>query len=512
MRELLRSIRRHAALTPHRPAVTDGTSFLDYADLAARVAGTAGALTTVERGRARPVIGLVGGNRVEWTVAQLAIWHAGYTAVPLPPFFSPDQWRHIAVDAGITHVIHGPDVDPDLIADLGVPILRIPDVTATTAALDHAGTARQIIYTSGSTGTPKGVILEGRQLSWSTMALTEAIGARPDDHYLSLLPMALLLETLCAVTMPLRAGARVTLMPELASRIGGPPPPGLARAIAAAAPTCLMLVPQLLSAWVTELEQRGGVVPPSLRLVAVGGAAVPTALAERAWALGIPVHEGYGLSECCSVVTLNRPGERRAGTVGRPLPGLRVTLDQGEIVVAGPSIMSGYVGRPSIDAPARPANWYTGDLGSVDSDGHLTIHGRRDALIVTPWGRNISPEWVEAHFLNDSRLSHCLLSDGGMDGLAILLVPSPGAEAWFQAADSGTIGALVAEAAASLPPYARPHRHHVVLPRDLAARGLFTVNGRLRRRETAAAYHSRLHPLAPPADAVPNRLTETARD
>ncbi|MEA1647971.1 AMP-binding protein [Nitrospirillum sp. BR 11164] len=496
MHEILRSIRRHAAVTPHRPALTDGASALDYATLAARVAGTAQALTALARSGARPVIGILGGNRVDWVVAQLAIWQAGYTAVPLPPFFSPAQWRHIAADAGITHIIHTPDIDPGLADPLGLPMRPVPAMIAATAALDPAGTARQVIYTSGSTGTPKGVLLEGRQLSWSTLALAQAIDARPDDHYVSLLPMALLLETLCAITMPLTAGARVTLMPGLTAGIGGPAPLRLANAITAAAPTCLMLVPQLLAAWVTELEQTGGTVPPDLRLMAVGGAAVPPALAERAWALGIPVHEGYGLSECCSVVALNRPGQRRPGTVGRPLPGLNVTLDEGEIVVTGPSVMSGYLGMAPANEPAGPATWRTGDLGAFDDDGHLTVHGRRDALIVTPGGRNISPEWVEAHFLNDPRLSHCLLSDGGMDGLAVLLVPAPAAEAWFQTAGDDAIAAMASTAAAGLPAYARPRRHHVAALRDVAARGLLTANGRLRRRETAAAYHPQLHPPA----------------
>ncbi|MEE3624427.1 AMP-binding protein [Nitrospirillum sp. BR 11752] len=522
MLDLLRAMRRHAAVTPHRPAITDGTTTLDYASLAARVAGAAQALRTLDGQGGPCVIGILGGNGVDWVVTQLAIWQAGHTAVPLPPFFSPAQRRHIATDAGITHIVHTPDADAASAATLGLPLHPVPRATASAAALDHAASARQFIYTSGSTGTPKGVLLEARQLGWSTTALAQAIGARSDDHYVSLLPLALLLETLCAVTIPLSAGAHVTLVPDLAARIGGPVAPGLAATIADLAPTCLMLVPQLLSAWVADLERRGGAVPARLRYVAVGGAAVPPALAQRAWTLGIPVHEGYGLSECCSVVALNRPGERRPGTVGRPLPGLRVTIDQGEIVVAGPPVMSGYVGQaPLPSGPEQPAVWRTGDLGSFDDDGHLVIHGRRDALIVTPWGRNISPEWVEAHFLGDPRLAHCLLSDagpeggpgGGPEGLALLLVPAPAAEAWFKAASETAIDSLVTAAAAGVPGYARPRRHHVAFARDMAALGLFTANGRLRRRETAAAYRPHLHPpgaIPAPAIDVPSPLLTEA--
>jgi len=136
--------------------------------------------------------------------------------------------------------------------------------------------------------------------------------------------------------------------------------------------------------------------PESLRFVAVGGAPAPEALVEAAWALGIPVFEGYGLSECCSVVALNRPGARKNGSVGRALPGLKMSIDQQEIIVEGPSVMDGYLG--GTDAGRV---WRTGDLGAIDADGYLTVHGRKDNLLVTAAGRNVSPEWIETLLLSD---------------------------------------------------------------------------------------------------------------
>lgn len=548
MREILHALARRARTAPSRPAVSDGALSLDYAALAASVTATAAALRALPMPPGvPPVIGIPGGNRVEWVVAQLAIWRAGLTAVPLPPFFSDAQRRHILADAGVTHILHtqgevarGEVAQGEMAENaLDLPTLPVvlrdgspesgPESGPDLALCDDAA---QIIYTSGSTGTPKGVRLEAAQLGWSAAALARAIDARADDRYLSLLPLALLLETLCAVAVPLLVGGHVTLAPTVTAGFRGGTPVDPAAPIAAARPTCMVLVPQLLAAWVGSLEQGGVPAPDSLRLVAVGGAAVPASLAARAWKLGIPVHEGYGLSECCSVVALNRPDERRAGTVGRPLPGLAVTIDAGEIVVTGPSVMSGYLrGTPlpvlspfppsltrlAVASPPVPAlpvapsrTWRTGDLGSFDDEGRLTVHGRKDNLIVTPWGRNISPEWVEAAILGDPRVGLCLLSDGGEAGLALLLVPSPLGAPWFLAAPPAAVAALVAAACADIPDYARPRRQHVSTLADIAGRGLLTGNGRLRRRETAAAYRHALHPPSSSSPPTPSPSSSPA--
>jgi long-subunit acyl-CoA synthetase (AMP-forming) len=146
--------------------------------------------------------------------------------------------------------------------------------------------------------------------------------------------------------------------------------------------------------------------------------------------IGMPIYEGYGLSECCSVVSVNRPGECREGTSGKPLLGLQVSIEDGEVVVEGPSIMDGY-----LHSEAPPRKWNTGDVGSLDDDGFLTIHGRRDNMIVTPFGRNLSPEWLETILLGNPKLRACIIAQlGDPPELAALLIPSPAAEAWFEAA------------------------------------------------------------------------------
>ncbi len=128
-----------------------------------------------------------------------------------------------------------------------------------------------------------------------------------------------------------------------------------------------------------QLDAARHAAPQSLRFVAVGGAPISAALAERAWELGIPVHEGYGLTECCSVVAVNRPGRRKAGTAGEPLPGLDVRIEQGR----GRGERADRHGGIPEPGGAATQPWRTGDLGSIDRDGLLRVTGRKDNLLVT---------------------------------------------------------------------------------------------------------------------------------
>ena len=459
MRELFAALATHAAAPGGRMSFDDGTTRLDGWTLARRVAACAAGLARLPA--ATDAIGLLGGSRVEWVVGQLAIWHAGRSAVPLPAYLRTPQLAGIVRDAGVAHVLATPDA-AERAAELGLPFSVIDDAEAPFAP-PRAGEARHVIYTSGSTGTPKGVVLGSRQMMWSAGALATAIDAGAEDSYLSILPPALLLETICAVLVPILSGAPVRLASGLAEAFDAADGASLSAAIAAHRPSCLVLVPELLSRWVAALEQDGTTAPESLRLVAVGGATVPPALAARAWARGIPVHEGYGLSECGSVVALNRPGTRRAGTVGKPLPGLDVRVDDGEIVVRGPSVMERYLhGQPV------SGEWRTGDLGAFDADGNLIVHGRLDNLIVTPIGRNVSPEWIEALLAADPRVSACAVAHLYGPHLVAALVPSARGAEWFARASAADIAAFADACCRDVPAYAVP-REFVVVPKSALA-------------------------------------------
>ncbi len=424
------------------------------------------------------VIGILMPNGVRWAVAAVAAAMAGKVLVPLPTFFTIEQISHVVVDAGIGLILT--DTPPEGIASAVPPtlVVAVDDRQPTDTRLRPGFSV--ITYTSGSTGTPKGVRLGSRQIGWSARALAKASGATSGDRHLSLLPLSLLLEMISAIFVPLVVEGSTFFDRDMAETVGRGRVGSLAGAFDRHHPTTAVLVPQLLKVWAADLAATGQRAPSSLRFVAVGGAPVPLAIAETAIKLGIPVYEGYGLSECCSVVALNSPGQRAPGTVGRPLDGLDVMLDDGEIVVAGPSVTDGYLGRAD-----HKGAWRTGDLGRFDADGNLTILGRKDNLIVTGYGRNVSPEWVETALLNDPRLMLACLSGGAEAPLTALLIPVPHAEKAILDMSGEDLGEQVARLTAHLPVYARPDR--VVALSLIGARTarLLTDNGRVKRAAVA---------------------------
>ena len=480
MSDTLMALAGHVAARPHAPAFTDGNDTIDFATLSRRVAGFAAAAADLP-----DPIGLLAPSSIDWLVADLGFWAAGRSVVPLPHFFADAQLSHILRDAGIGTVFASA-AEKERVARLGARALPLRQGEAEWTATPMTG--QRIVYTSGSTGAPKGVVLGPRQIRHTCAALVRAVEACPADRHLSVLPFSLLLEAVCGIYLPILAGGHGTIAPEVIAASGPEIAVRLGEIADRVRPTTTVLVPQLLQGWVLMAAVGRVTVPDSLRFIAVGGAAVPEPLAARAWELGLPVHEGYGLTECGSVVAVNTPGRRRPGTVGRPLPGYAVELaPDGEIIVAGAAVTEGY-----LNAEARSEGcWHTGDLGTFDAEGYLSILGRKDSLIVTAAGRNVSPEWIETMLLADPRIARAVvLADGG--GLAALLEPSALGQLWFDHADEAAIFKLVSQLCAAAPNYALPGNAIVVAPDALADRGLLTANGRPRREAIAADFADRL--------------------
>jgi len=248
-------------------------------------------------------------------------------------------------------------------------------------------------------------------------------------------------------------------------------------AVTTQAPNSLILVPELLHV-LLDAAERGWVVPRSLNFIAVGGARVSSALLERADAVGLPVFEGYGLSECGSVVCLNTPQARRAGSVGRALPHARVRVDpDGQVYVAG-SVMLGYLdGRPLPPG----AEYATGDLGSLDDDGFLRLTGRAGNRFITSYGRNVSPEWIESEI--SQRLGAAPVFACGEARPYVVVLLGVGHETCDAA-----IERAIAAANTVLPEYARVRRW-MRTPRPFSLEdGTLSANGRLRRGGIHARY------------------------
>jgi len=437
---------------------------------------------------------LLADNGLGWAVADLALHLEGLLSVPVPSYFTVAQRLHALDDAGIDCLLADAPLEArEWLAGwrqvghsdvTGLTLFR-RDLDPFAASAPATGTAK-VTYTSGSTSAPKGVCLSTAQLEAVAASLAAATASLALSRHLCLLPLPTLLENVAGLYAPLLRGATCLLPGSHVTGMSyaGPDPSRLLACIAQSRPESLILVPELLQLLVLAAE-RGWPVPPSLQFVAVGGAAVSPLLLERAATVGLPVFEGYGLSECASVVCLNTPAARRPGSVGRPLPHarLRVAAD-GEILVSGTTFL-GYLGDAPRDDGEELA---TGDLGTVDEDGFVTLRGRRRNVFITSLGRNVTPEWVEQEIRQFPGIRHVMVS-GESRPYPVALV-SAGAD--VAAAD---IGRAVAAANARLPDYAQVRRWWRA-PRPFSFDdGLLTANGRLRREAIAARYGAQLDAL-----------------
>lgn len=491
MSRVIAALRENARATPTRIAVDDGRAAMSYGQLARAVDQAAGQLRkSVPHGRR---LGLLADNSCAWVIADLAALAAGIAIVPLPTFFSAAQIAHALRQADVGYLLLD---DPRRSAGILPPDscearasiehlagIELPAVAA--AAVVPAGTWK-ITFTSGTTGEPKGVCLGANELETTAQSLLDASGCGADDRHLCLLPLATLLENIGGVYAPILAGATV-LAPSLA-RLGfsgssSLDVSGFIGALHAWQPTSLIAVPQLLQVLV-RAAQGGVALPHSLRHVAVGGAPLTLRMLHQARAVGLPVYEGYGLSECASVVAVNRPDAARPGSVGKPLPHIRIAFaEDGEILVGG-AAMRGYLGEP-----ARPDDSIaTGDLGHLDSDGFLHLTGRKKNLFVTAFGRNVAPEWVECELAARPPIAQAAVFGEARPFNTAVIVAQP-------SASDQAIDAAIADANRHLPDYARVQAWIPATAMFSADNGLATANGRLRRMEIFARYAERIEAI-----------------
>lgn len=475
MREVLDALLYHASDRPKAIAISDGARSVTYEELAHLVLSNAKLFTPLP-----DRVAILAENSIEWVIADLALAFCGKTTIPVPTFFSVEQFTHIIKNANARHILCSKNTKP-IASALGVPISTIDDVPDTQEmswAECIGENAGRIIYTSGTTGAPKGVRLGSKQITASAQALGEAISATQDDVYLSVLPFSLLLEQITAIAAPLLIGARVELAPDCATQAAKGDPSGIITAFEQTRPNVSVLVPSLLGAWVMGLAQSQMKAPDSLRFVAVGGAPVANKLLNAAQSVGIPAFQGYGLSECCSVVSVNRLGDNKSGTVGKPLDGINITIDDGEIVISGDTVMNGYLGDKNPNGV-----WRTGDLGEIDKDGNLRVLGRKDNILVSANGRNVNPEWIEALIEDMPSIAKAILLLDNDGRIVVLLAPAMAGEHELNQMGEEARHKIVLESLNGIPDYAIPMRHALVNIGELAASNLLTPSGEARRKE-----------------------------
>ena len=448
-------------------------SVLDPETLTTRSARLAAALRAM-----RPhvqVLGLLADNGLDWIALDRAAQRSGVTLVPLPAFFTAAQLAH-AVQA--SHMDSLFCHDASLAQSLGFSPAGLPDGMPwhrrSIARRNASPRASKITFTSGTTGAPKPVQLSTREQWQVAHSISDALRPLRLRRHLCLLPLALLLENVAGVYAAEIAGAHCCVPPL--AEVGMQGASGFdAHACLAAIERweaqSVILLPQMLAALTSALEA-GARLPRSLRFAALGGARTAGALLERARRAGLPVYEGYGLTECGSVVTLNHPDAERPGSVGRPLAHARVRIERGEIEVR------------------RQSRWFpTGDLGRLDADGFLYVEGRRKNVLITSFGRNVSPEWPEAELVAQPAIAQAAVFGEARAQLRAVLVAASAA------LSDAALERQVDAANARLPDYAQVRRWVRADGGFTSQNGLATANGRPKREAIWQTYGKRLDAL-----------------
>ncbi len=406
-------------------------------------------------------VGLLSENRVEWILADLGTLAAGAADVTIhAPSTSPQveyQLRH----ADCVGLFLSDDAQADKIR----PILdRLPQIRflvsfdpirtnglerlqlftldgfvsrglRDASALNQVGQREAciapddlatIIYTSGTTGLPKGVMLSHGNLLSNAEATLQLCGLTPGETTLSWLPYSHVYARTVDHVMAMLCG-NTTCLAESADT--------LVRNLAETQPTRMTAVPRFYEkVWgsVEHLpkDQRAAtlrmIFGPRLIQLSSGGAPLPRHVNEGFIEAGIPLLEGYGLTESSPVIAFNRMEAYRLGTVGQAAPGVEVRIaDDGEILTRGPHVMQGYYKDPEATSRAVVDGWlHTGDLGSLDADGYLTITGRKKELIVTSQGKNIAPNELERLLLTDPGIDQAIVHGDGRPFVSALIVPN----------------------------------------------------------------------------------------
>ena len=424
---------------------------------------------------------LMADNSTEWLAADLALQEIGVSIIPVPGFFTCEQVNHI-VEAYRPTAVFGelqmidrfiPNVDCHGIPETGWVCGRLPVAPGET---DQQCVTRgsKLTFTSGSTGNPKAVIIPPSEQWRVANAIAHELRDLRGGIHLSLLPLPVLLENVAGAYTSLMLDASL-VTPSLRdvglTGSSGFDPERAIHAMAQSKCTTAILLPHMLFL-ISDVLQKSGKTLPTLRFVAVGGAPVAPGVLESCREMGFPVFEGYGLTEASSVVCMNTPDNFRPGSVGKALPHQRLKIaEDGEILISY-----------SVLQKKAADDWFeTGDLGDLDSDGYLYIHGRKKNLLITGYGRNVSPEWPESLLCEQVCIRQAMVYGDGAPSLSALVVLRDGFH-------SGHVLDQAIEAVnRRLPDYARLGNWTVVPP-FTAVDGLLTQNGRLRRDQILRRY------------------------
>lgn len=484
------------------------------------------------------------------------------SAVSLLVVQSVDQWQAIASVGtelpALRAVVVCDNAVPEVPASSGPRLLSLREWLAGGAAAEkarapmapRADDLAAIVYTSGTTGKPKGVMLTHRNVMSNVKAVMSVIQPLPEDVFLSFLPLSHTFERTAGYYLPMAAGACVVYARSVAL---------LSEDLRNVRPTVLISVPRIyervqarlqevlatstlkarLFAWTEAVgwrrfcRQQGLTVPSSpwavfdalvwplldklaaqpllaqfggrLRVAVSGGAPLSPAVARCFLGVGMPLVQGYGMTETSPVVACNLPTDNDPATVGRALPGVEVRIAENrELQVRGPSVMKGYLNRPEDTAKVlSPEGWLgTGDQAAIE-DGRIRILGRIKEIIVTSTGEKVPPGDLELALTGDPLFEQAFVLGEQRPFIAAVVVLNP--QVWAQLAqslsldptDSASLQAPAAvqaaltriqQAAASFPHYAVPRRVWLTLEPWTIENTMMTPTLKLKRNNLMARF------------------------
>ena len=420
-------------------------------------------------------VAIVSRTRWEWTALDMAIMSIGALTVPVYETNSASQVSWIFNDSKVTLAIAEDDGQRDKIESVRdeVPTLRNVFVieagglnaiktygeSVTDAEFweykeaSHGDDRATIVYTSGSTGTPKGVELTHRNFAFLVLSALQYMpraGAWPNRRLLLFLPLSHVFARFLEFfsfggTISLALSSNMKMMVKDFETFG---------------PTLLLAVPRVYEKvynaasqragtgfagkmfmraaenareW-SKAEQKGEQLPitgriahafyeqvvykkirtifgPNADFAITGGAPMDSELSHFFNGIGMPVLEGYGMTETCGPVCVSLPEDNRIGTIGMPMCGITAGIaEDGELVVKGPLVCKGYHNNPGVTAQQITDGWlHTGDLGDISEDGFISITGRKKDLIITAGGKNVSPGLLEASVMTSAVVNQCLV-------------------------------------------------------------------------------------------------------
>jgi long-chain acyl-CoA synthetase len=403
-------------------------------------------------------VGLLAENRHEWLTADLAILSAGAADVPLHAPLSPAQVQYQLSHSGARGVIVSNqaqadkvlavlDALPDLewmssfdavnvdgrilcerwqgLIQRGRSSNRQPEIERRENALTLDDLAT-IIYTSGTTGQPKGVMLTHGNLLSNTEATVQSSIVDMAEILLSWLPYSHIYARTVDHYVTAITGATLCLAESIDALMVN---------LAEIEPTWMTAVPRFYEkVWSAveglPAEKRGArlrlIFGSRLRQLSSGGAPLPRHVAEGFAAAGVPLLEGYGLTESSPCIAFNTHDANKIGTVGRAIPGVEIRIAaDGEILTRGPHVMRGYWKEPEATQAAIVDGWlHTGDVGLIDDDGFLTITDRKKEIIVTSGGKNVAPSEIERLLTSDPYIDQAVVCGDRKPFIAALIAPN----------------------------------------------------------------------------------------